>query len=410
VAHIGCGGMGGSDVKSIAGTKKGNVVALCDVQIDSSRTKGAKTMHPKAAQFQDFRKMFDKMAGQIEVCTVSLPDHAHFPVAMLAMSLGKHVYVQKPLAHTFQECELLMAAEKKYKVACQMGNQGHSGGNYYQFKAWVEAGIIKDVTKIVSCMNNRRRWHGWKIDGYPTGETMPKDIDWDTRLATAQERPFSSKLHPGNWRSWYDFGNGAFGDWGPHILDTAHRFLNLGLPSKITAVKREGPNKWIFPQGSTIRFDFPARGSMPPCEVFWYDGTKNKPAEKSTPEGKSLPSCGKLIYGKDLTFVGGSHSGTLKIVGGDRAADVKDKLPKYGGGSNHHANLMLAAQGKEKTRSRFAVSGPLTQTFCLGVIAQRLGGELEFDRKTKQITNNKLANDLLAGPPPRKDWEKFYRL
>jgi len=293
-----------------------------------------------------------------------------------------------------------------------MGNQGHSGNNYFQFKAWVEAGIIKDVTDVTAYMNKPRRWHGWKIDGYPTGEIKPETLDWDVWLATAQYHPYSSKLAPGNWRSWYDFGNGAFGDWGPHTLDTIHRFLKLGLPSEIEAVKLEGPNNFIFPQASTIAFSFPARGDMPPMKITWYDGTKNLPPRpKELEEGRKIEACGKIIYSKELVFKGGTHGDTLRIIPEAKMRDMKDKLPDISGKhSDHYENFLLACKGEEKTRSPFDISGPLTQVFLLGVIAQRLGGKLIFDRETKQITNNKTANQLLIGPPPRKGWEQFYKL
>ena len=275
VANIVIGGRGGSLAKSLHGTGLANVVALCDVNMGAKSTTGVAGLFADAPKFKDFRRMFDKMEKQIDAVSIGTPDHAHFPIAMQAMALRKHLYVEKPLAHTFQEAELMMAAEKKYGVAAQMGNQGHSGNNYFQFKAWVEAGIIKDVTKVTAYMNNPRRWHGWEINGYPSGEEIPETLDWDLWLGTAQWHPYSSKLHPGNWRSWFDFGNGAFGDWGPHTLDTVHRFLKLGLPEEIEAIKRDGPNEWIFPQASTIAFRFPARGSMPPVEITWYDWTQN---------------------------------------------------------------------------------------------------------------------------------------
>ena len=208
VAFIGCGGMGAGDAKTVAGTGLVNVVALCDVAMGTKHTAGIEAKFPGVPKFKDFRQMFDKMANEIDCCTVAVPDHSHFPIAMMAMSLGIGVYVEKPLAHTFEECDLMMKAERKYKVAAQMGNQGHSGGNYFQFKAWKEAGVISGVTKVTAYMNKGRRWHGWTVDGYPEAEPMPEGIDWDTWLGTAPEHPYSSKLHPGNWRSWYDYGNG----------------------------------------------------------------------------------------------------------------------------------------------------------------------------------------------------------
>ncbi|MGK0219400.1 MAG: putative dehydrogenase [Planctomycetota bacterium] len=411
VAIIGCGGMGGADGMGAFRTGQVNIVALCDVAIGTKHTQHLEKEFPDVPRFKDFRVMFDKMEKDIDACTIGVPDHAHFPISMLAMSLGKGVYVEKPLAHTYDEITRMMAAERKYKVACQMGNQGHSGENYHQFKAWKEAGIIKDVTKVTAFMNSGRRWYGWKFDEYPTGQTMPEGIDWDTWIGTAPEVPFSDKLHPGNWRSWYDYGNGAFGDWGPHILDTVHRFLDLGIPHKISALKREGPKNLIFPLATTIQFDFPARAEEPPCTITWHDGTSNRPEHPEELEAeRKLGNAGKVIYGKDLTFMGKSHGSPLSIIPEAKAQELAGTLPEYEVGSGHMLNFIRAVKGEEQPRSTFQVSGPLSQMFCLGVIAQRLGGELEFDRKTEQITNNKRANQLLVGPPPRKEWEEFYEL
>ncbi len=411
VAIIGCGGMGGNDARSIFNTKLVNVVALCDVAMGTKHTAAIEEKFPDVPRFKDFRVMFDKMSNQIDACTVGVPDHSHFPIAILAMSLGKGVYVEKPLAHTFQEIELLMAAEKKYGVACQMGNQGHSGANFHQFKAWKEAGVIENIREVTANMNAGRRWHPWTFDEWQTGETMPDGIDWDTWAGTAAKHPYSDKLHPGNWRSWFEYGNGAFGDWGPHLLDTVHRFLDLGLPERVTAVMLDGRRELIFPMASTIQFDFPERGDEPACKVTWYDGVKNQPPRPADlEEGRKMETNGKTIYGDGITFKGASHGSPLRVLPGEKANDLASDLPSYETGSNHHLNFVRAVKGEEQTRSSFDISGPLSQMFCIGVIAQRLGGELVFDRETKQITNNKVANELLVGPPPRKGWEEFYKL
>ena len=411
LACVGIGGRGSSVTQSLNNTGMANIVALCDVNMGGTNTAGIEKKFPGIPKFKDFRRMFDKMGDKIDALSIAVPDHAHFPISMLAMSQGKHIYVEKPLAHTFEEIELMMRAEKKYGVAAQMGNQGHSGNNYLQFEAWEKAGIIKNVRKVDAFMNSPRRWHGWDIKGFPTGETMPDTIDWDTWIGTAPYREFSGKYHPGNWRSWYDFGNGAFGDWGPHTLDTIHRFLELGLPMQTSADKLDGPNKFIFPQASTISFDFPARGDKPPMTITWYDGTKNLPPRpKELAENRKMGSCGKIIYSDEFVFKGGTHGSTLRLIPEEKNKEVYDRLPKITAKhSSHSANFLHACRGEEKTRSSFDVSGPLTQMFLLGVLAQRLGGKLAFDRKTKQITNNKLANQLLA-PPPRKGWEEFYKM
>lgn len=426
LACVGIGARGGEDVMELHATGLANLVAFCDVDMGGPQTEKVLKKFPNVPRFQDFREMFDKMGKAIDAVSVGVPDHTHFPISMLAMSLGKHVYVEKPMARTFQEIDLMMQAEKKYKVAAQMGNQGHSGKNYFQFKAWTEAGIIKNVRRITAFMNSSRRWHGWQITGFPPAEPIPSTLDWDKWLATAAFHDFSSKFVQGNWRCWYDFGNGALGDWGAHILDTAHEFLNLGLPEEVNAVKLDGPNAFIFPQASTLSFKFPARGEMPPVEITWYDGQKNLPplpndfGESVTDENIPAPSTGnlkaarppgKVIYSDDLVFKGGSHSATLEIIPKSKMKEMASKLPKdFGKNSNHFANFLLACKGREKCRSPFAVAGPLCQMMALGVLAQRLNTRLAFDRTTRQITNNNVANDLLVGPPPRKGWEQYYKL
>jgi hypothetical protein len=220
---------------------------------------------------------------------------------------------------------------------------------------------------------------------------------------------------------------GALGDWGAHLVDTVHRFLELGLPYEITPVMLKEHNDYFYPMSSTLKFRFAARRNMPALDIDWYDGTDNIPP---FPEGfggaegdpnipavageKYKPSSrnpGKVIYGKELTFQGESHGSPLSIIPSDKAAAMASKLPDVPESpSNHYANFLLACLGKEQTRSPFEISGPLSQVFCLGVIAQRLNQLLTFDASTRQITNNPFANALLAGAPPRKGWESYYTL
>jgi predicted dehydrogenase len=427
LACCGIGNRGAEDVNALYATGLANIVALCDTDMGAPHTQAILKKFPNVPRFQDFRQMFDKMGKDIEAVSVGVPDFSHFPIAMLAMSLGKHVYCEKPMGHSFRQIELMMAAEKKYKVAAQMGNQGHSEANYFQFKAWVDAGIIENVTKITAYMNSARRWHGMKVSGYLPEQPIPATLDWDVWLTMAEFHKYNKGYVNGDWRSWFDFGNGALGDWGAHIFDTAHEFLQLGLPTEVEAVKLDGYSPFIFPQASTLAFRFPARGTMPPVELTWYDGQNNLPplpndigdavvdANIPPPSTGSIDTKkrppGKVIYGEGLTFKGGSHGTTLKIIPESKAKEMESKLPPVPKSpSNHHANFLKACKGEEKCRSSFAVAGPLCQTMSLGVIAQRVNAKLDFDPATKQITNHKVANGLLAGVPPRKDWEQFYQL
>ena len=424
LACVGIGNRGAEVVAALHATGLANIVALCDTEMGEKHTLPTLEKHPGVPQFRDFRTMFDKMGNEIDAVSIATPDHSHFPIAIMAMSLGKHVYVEKPLAHSFKQLELLMAAEKKYKVACQMGNQGHSEANYFQFKTWADAGVIKNVTKITAFMNKSRRWHGMNVSDFFPAEPVPEGMDWDCWLNTAPQHPFNHKYLNGEWRSWYDFGNGALGDWGAHIFDTAHEFLNLGLPTEVDPVLIEGYSPFIFPQATTLAFRFPARGKMPAVELTWYDGQKNLPTLPTNfgssvvdpnippPSKGSLDPVvrapGKVIYGEGLTFKGGSHGSTLQILGG-KEKDLKlPEVPKST--SNHYKNFLLASRGDETCRSNFAVAAPLCQAMAIGIIAQRVNAKVKFDLKTKRITNHKVADAMLDGAPPRPGWEQYYKL
>ena len=430
IAYIGIGNRGEQDIEEFAKTGLVDVVALCDVDLDGKQCQKVLNMYPKAKRFRNFREMFEKYSSQFDAVCAAVPDHMHFPVAMMALDYGKHIYLEKPMCRTFHEGELMIANAKKHpNVVTQVGNQGHSEANYFQFKAWKDAGIIKDVTAVTAHMNSPRRWHNYdaNIITYPGAQPIPHNMDWDTWLGACQYHTFSDKYHQGNWRCWYDFGMGALGDWGAHILDTIHEFLNLGLPYEVTMKYAKGHNDYFYPFSSTILFRFGARDGMPPCDITWYDGLDNLPPlpanygantqtanVPSTNQGDPKPmklNPGKIIYTPTLTFKGGSHGSTLSMLPSAKADEVKQHLPEVPKSpSNHYVNFLHAIQGTEKTRSPFEINGVLSEVFCLGVIAQRLNTQLFFDPRTKQFTNNDFANSLLAGMPPRKGWEDFYKI
>ena len=430
IAFVGIGNRGEQIIGDFAKTGMIEVVALCDVDLDGPQCQKVLSKYPKAKRFRDYREMFDKCGNEFDAVAAAIPDFSHFPIAMLAMNQGKHIYIEKPMCRTFNEAELMMDCARRHPgLATQVGNQGHSEANYFQFKAWMDAGIIKDVTAVTAHMNSARRWHGYDPDIYrfPAAEPLPKNMDWDAWLGVIPYHDYCSQLHQGNFRCWYDTGMGALGDWGAHLLDTVHEFLDLGLPYEVNMLYAEGHNDYFFPFSSTILFRFAARNGMPPCDVTWYDGLKNLPPlpkgyggsefnadipstnQGETPKMKLNP--GKIIYSKDLIFKGGSHGSTLSIIPEEVAKEMADKLPEVPKSpSNHFENFLLACQGKEKTRSPFEIAGVLSEVFCLGVIAQRLNTRLFFDPRTKQFTNNAFANALLAGAPPRKGWEQFYKM
>lgn len=430
IACVGIGNRGEQIMEDFENTGLVNVVALCDVDMGAPHTAKMMAKYPKAKRYKDFRQMLDKSGKEFDAVTIAIPDFAHFPVVMACMQAGKHVYVEKPMSRTFQEAELMtQMAIKNPKLVTQVGNQGHSEANYFQFKTWKEAGIIKDVTAITAHMNNPRRWHKLdpKMKMWPPAQPTPATMDWDTWLSTASPKEYNELYHNGEWRCWYDFGMGALGDWGAHLIDTAHEFLELGLPYEINPTYLEGHNDFFFPMSSTILFRFGARKGMPPLDLTWYDGIDNLPplpkgfgtsqAAANVPgtnQGEVKPqkiNPGRIMYSRDLTFKGGSHGATLSIIPEEVAKEMANKLPEIPKSpSNHFANFILSCQGKEKTRSAFEIACPLNQVFCLGVIAQRLNRPLYFDAVTKKFTNDNFANAMLAGAPPRKEWEQYYKV
>ena len=432
LACVGIGQQAWNDIKEFEKSGIVDIAALCDTDLDGPQCVEALKRYPNAPRFRDFRKMLDAMDGKIDAVAVMNPDFSHFPALMAAMKRGLAVFSEKPLAHTFEECELLMKAADKYGVVTQMGNQGHSGNNYYQFKHYVETGVI-DVSQLkhlTAHMNNPRRWHKWNgnVTAFPNGEEMPKGLDWDTWLGTAAFHAYSKDYVQGEWRSWYDFGNGCLGDWGAHTMDTMHRFFDLGLPTEIQIKDVQGWNPFVFPMQDTLTFKFAAKGKRPAIDLDWYEGVTNKPVlpkgYRPTKWGSDIPAAkgstaedaaknlvpGKFFEMKDGTvWQGGSHKSAIFMCGTD------GKVPEYEGAegkSDHYKNFLLAVMGREESRSPFFVTAPLSEVFCLGCIAQRLNRGLKFDPAKKQFVGDDEANALLKGSKdtPRKGWEEFYRV
>ncbi len=265
IASIGAGGKAESDIAACAETE--NIVALCDV--DDKNAARTFERHPNVPKFKDYRQMLDKQASNFDACIVTIPDHMHAAAALDAMSLGKHVYVQKPLAHTVWECRELAKAAAKYKVATQMGNQGYSNEGTRQCAEMVWSGEIGNVTEV-HAWTNRPVWPQGNLPA-PTAMPVPSSLDWDLWLGVAKERPYSEDYLPFLWRGFFDFGSGALGDMACHILGAPNMALRLTAPTSVECVKQDGTSPIFFPAKSVVKFNFPARGSMPPVTIFWYD-------------------------------------------------------------------------------------------------------------------------------------------
>lgn len=265
IAAIGCGGQGGSILNDAARTE--NIVALCEV--DEERAAPNLKRYASAAKYKDFRVMLDKEGKNIDACTIGIPDHMHATVALACMQRGKHVYVEKPLTRTPWEARLLQEAALKYKVATQMGNQGFSHEAIRVASEIVWSGAIGDVKEVhVSASPGT---HPTGLQELPKAEAVPKSLDWDLWLGGAAARPYSFNYVPYNWRGFFDFGTGQIGNWGIHTMGPVHLALQLGAPSSVERLSIENQSDYTFPHRAVIRFEFPARGEMPPVSIYWHD-------------------------------------------------------------------------------------------------------------------------------------------
>src|ERR1700761_740181 len=282
IASIGAGGKARSDIKACAETE--NIVALCDV--DEKRAAVTYQQYPNVPKYKDFRAMLDKEGKNIDAVIVTIPDFMHATAAIHAMERGKHVYVQKPLAHTIWECRQLAEAATKYNVVTQMGNQGYSNEGTRQCAEMIWAGEIGNVTEV-HAWTNRPVWPQGLPD-LPPPMPAPPTLDWDLWLGIEGERPYSDRYAPFAWRGFYDFGSGALGDMACHILGAPNVALKLGAPTSVECIKLEGKSDYYYPAKAVIRFDFPARGAMPPGKIFWYDAMMEQPDIPGVPKGEIL--------------------------------------------------------------------------------------------------------------------------
>jgi predicted dehydrogenase len=461
IAAIGAGGRARTN---IAGCAAENIVAFADP--DEKSAAATYKQYERAATFKDFRHMLDK-ARDIDAVIISTPDHTHAVAAYWAMQLGKHVYVEKPLAHTIWECRFLGEAAQRYKVATQMGNQGYSLEGERIAAEIIWSGEIGEV-KEVHCWTDRPIWpQGMGM--LPSEEKIPDGFDWDVWLGPAAMRPYSSAYCPFNWRGWFGFGSGALGDIACHVWGTVNMALRLGRSScTVQAVKQEGKSPYAFPKRSVTEFNFPARGSLGPMKIVWSDAASDLPYRpEGIPEGEPLVSGPGAFGGGGVLFTGsgpvaGSGArGTATVAprqadadgpsGGAAAASspygstfegrrintpqgsgaifvgTKGYLTAdtYGGNirllprarhdayalppqvltrsPGHYADWIRACKGGEPACSNFSVAAPLTEIVQLGALALHFEGKLEWDSQKMRIANRPEANAYLK-PSFRKGW------
>jgi predicted dehydrogenase len=407
IAVIGVGGQGQENLKDCTGE---NVVALCDVS-ETAAAGGFKAF-PEAKRFKDFRVMFDKMAKDIDAVIVATPDHTHFAAAMAAMQLGKHVCVEKPLAHNIWQLRTLRKAAKKYNVITQMANQGHATTGIRHIKEWYEAGILGNVKEVIAWFNGPEfdpKGYFLKPDTYPPREEpIPAGLDWDLWLGPQAYRPYSHFYIPRFWRGWYGLGNGELGDWACHTLDAPFWSLDLGMPVSVDSVFRTPSPEGFVSDQSVLNFEFDARGTKPPVSLKWYEGGQ-KPENRPEWGLAELPGSGMIMVGDKVSLMTGGRPNDPKLLMPDEEWKhftenmPAETIPRVEGGPR--AEWLAAIKGTGPLPgSNFEYSARLTEMASIGVMAQRFNTLIEYDADNMKITNHP-EFDIYVKEPVRSGWE-----
>lgn len=417
IAAIGAGGKGLSDIMNCYQLGH-NVVALCDV--DWKRAGEAFYRLPNAKKYKDYRNMLEEMK-EIDAVTISTPDHSHAPAAYMAMKLGKHVYVQKPLTHTIAEARLLTLTAREMGVATQMGNQGHCGDGVRQLCEMIWSGAIGNV-KEVHIWTHRPVWDNQGRTEPLPPEVTPEELDWDRWINCAPWRPYNHKLAPHDWRAWQDFGSGALGDMACHIMDPAYWALKLyeAPEFSVEVVFQKGQNKETFPIATTVKYSFPARGNMCPVDVYWYDGhwkdeatgeeIYNRPKRpEGIPEDEVLGDDnknGSLFIGDKGMLTAGEYGGDPRLVPSSLMKDYKmppetiERIPDQ----NPYYDWIRACKEGKPACSNFDYSGPFTEMVQFGNVVVKSGQKLIWDNINGVVKNVSDQKSIIS-KEYRKGWE-----
>jgi len=409
IAGIGVGGRGAGNIDGVSSE---NIVALCDV--DRSRAGGTFRKFPKAARYQDFRKMLEKEHKNIDAVVVATPDHVHAPASVMAMKLGKHVYCEKPLTHSPYEARVMREVAAKHKLATQMGNQGTASNGLRRAVEILHAGVIGQVREA-HVWTNRPIWpqgtdailehFGVKnaLHGGGAGPQAPSGLDWDLWIGPAPWRPYDPCYAPFKWRGWWDFGTGSLGDMACHTMNMPFWGLKLGSPTTVEAEVSE-LNPETAPTWSIIRYEFPARGNLSPVTFTWYDKFKKPPAELF--EGEDVASSGSLMIGeKGKLYSPGDSGDTFRLLPKSKFEGFKGPEPSIPRSPGHHKEWVIACKGGPPAMSNFNYAGPLTETVVLGTVAMRAGRRIEWDAKNVKVTNYAEANQFV-----RREYRKGWTL
>ena len=408
IAVIGVGGRGHASWSQVPAE---SIVAMCDVD-DRMTQRGIKDC-PNAKRYKDFRVMFDEMGKDIDAVIVATPDHVHFPAAMAAMQLGKHVLVEKPLAHNIWQLRTMQKAAKYYGVVSQMGNQGHTTNGIRLIKEWYEAGVLGEVREVIA-------WQGkidFEKDGYfkkpasfpPAVDQIPAELDYDLWLGPVAEHPFCNLYVPRTWRGFYDFGNGKLGDWCCHTLDAPFWALDLGLPHTVDAVVPNPiPDHSFVAEESVVTWQFAARGNKAPVTMKWYEGIE-KPAVRPGWGIDELPGSGMIMIGDKKTLITGGRPNDPKLLVPDEEWKEFQKNPPAQTiprveEEKPVQEWVAAIKNNTLPGSNFDYAASLMEMAQLGVLAQRFGGTINYDAKNMKAVGRPEL-DIYIKEPVRKGWE-----
>ena len=406
LAGIGLGSQGAGDLNNVAGGN--NVVALCNVDWGYNNVKRAFNDHSKAEKFRDFRKMFDKLEKQIDAVVVATPDHNHAIAAIAAMKRGKHVFCEKPLAHSVHECREMARAAKEHNVVTQLGNQGHSYESCRVLVEWIRDGAIGNVHTIHCGCDSVNSGIDRLGDLKKTWKT-PETLDWDLWQGAAQPRPYCPAYLPYSWRGWVPYGNGTIGDWICHVVDPVFWALDLGAPQSVVSetpgynVKTQGD---AYPKGEKLTFEFPSRNGRGPVTLHWYSGTIHIPRPGELEPGRNVVGTGAVVLGDKGAIMYGSHGADgVRIIPEAKMRDYKLPAKTIPRVRDHYRDWVDSVRAGRKAGSDFSYGAPLTEIAMLGVIASRFAGtKLTWDSEGMKFANRAEATALLK-PAFRPGWD-----
>ena len=393
IAAVGTANRAMADIRGVA---RENIVALADV--DTNFLGAAAKQFPAARTYRDFRTMLERDAEKIDAVVVGTPDHTHAPAAALALRLGKPVYCEKPLTHTVHESRVLSQLAQQNHLATQLGTQIHAGENYRRVVELVQSGVVGPIRAV-------HVWSAARYSGvhFTTDTPAPKYLDWDLWLGPAPERPYSKGVHPRLWRSFWDYGNGAIGDFGCHYMDLAFWALQLHHPTRVRAA---GPpvDPVATPAWLVVDYEFPARGDLPPVKLTWYDSGRRpeRLATLKTADGKPVDFRSGQLFVGSAGMILSDYSRHL-LLPADKFADFKPPKPSIAKSIGHHAEWLQAVRTGAPTTCNFAYSGALTESVLLGTVAYRSGVALEWDGPGFRVTNSAAAQAMLHREY-RKGW------